>query len=155
MQAVRGLITKTTISRSALLFRLGNRMASTLHRQHQTSILASLYNNNNSNRAVIAQQYQQHQSRTFVSPSRILFAADSADVDKGVQNITDLFMVARDEVLVTTFLSTFPPVSPRRASSIGTLRSKLLHLRIQILPYFSHSPFFFFPPPHIFASGND
>ncbi|KAF9292745.1 hypothetical protein BGZ88_006147, partial [Linnemannia elongata] len=98
MQAVRGFITKTTISRSAPLSRLGattvNRMASTLHRQQQqqTGILASLYNN--SNRAVIAQQYQ---SRTFVSPSRILFAADSADVDKGVQNITDLFMVARDE----------------------------------------------------------
>ncbi|KAH7034076.1 hypothetical protein BKA57DRAFT_476481 [Linnemannia elongata] len=99
MQAVRGFITKTTISRSAPLSRLGattvNRMASTLHRQQQqqTGILASLYNN--SNRAVIAQQYQ---SRTFVSPSRILFAADSADVDKGVQNITDLFMVARDEL---------------------------------------------------------
>ncbi|KAF9538895.1 hypothetical protein EC957_006042 [Mortierella hygrophila] len=102
MQAVRGFITKTTISRSAPLFRLGatsiNRMASTLQRQQQTTaILTSLYNTS-SNRAVIAQQYQQYQSRTFVSPSQILFAANSADVDKGVQNITDLFMVARDEL---------------------------------------------------------
>ncbi|KAG0256027.1 hypothetical protein BG011_004805 [Mortierella polycephala] len=47
------------------------------------------------------QQWQpcnQQQSRTFVSPSRAMFAANSADIDKGVQNITDLFMVARDEL---------------------------------------------------------
>ncbi|KAG0287957.1 hypothetical protein BGZ96_008192 [Linnemannia gamsii] len=90
MQAVRGLITKTATRTSLLRLGANNattRMASSLHRQQQAH--ASL-----ANRAVVAQQ----QSRTFVSPSRIVFAADSADVDKGVQNITDLFMVARDEL---------------------------------------------------------
>ncbi|KAF9153303.1 hypothetical protein BG015_003682 [Linnemannia schmuckeri] len=93
MHAARGLITKTA-TRCAPLFRLGatntTRMASFLHRQHQTPATLA-------NRAVVVAQ-QQYQSRTFVSPSRILFAADSTDVDKGVQNITDLFMIARDEL---------------------------------------------------------
>lgn len=145
MQAVRGLITKTTISRSAPLFRFGattiNRMASTLHRQQQTAILTSLYNNSN-NRAVIAQQYQQYQSRTFVSPSRILFAVDSADVDKGVQNITDLFMVARDEVLSPTFHFT---TSARQLFQLDPLIENFF--TPQTNPYFSRSPFSFLPPP--------
>ncbi|KAG0301192.1 hypothetical protein BGZ97_002901 [Linnemannia gamsii] len=90
MQAVRGLITKTATRTQ--LFRLGTtnttaRMALSLHHQQQTPTILA-------NRAVVAQQ----QSRTFVSPSRIVFAADSADVEKGVQNITDLFMIARDEL---------------------------------------------------------
>ncbi|KAF8985677.1 hypothetical protein BGZ46_002760 [Entomortierella lignicola] len=45
---------------------------------------------------LLAFQIQQ-QERMFTSPSRISFAA-SADVDKGVQAITDLFMTARDEL---------------------------------------------------------
>ncbi|KAF9186464.1 hypothetical protein BGZ51_001992 [Haplosporangium sp. Z 767] len=44
------------------------------------------------------QSLNQQQSRTFVSPSRVMFAANSADIEKGVQNITDLFMIARDEL---------------------------------------------------------
>ncbi|KAF9399557.1 hypothetical protein BGX21_006012 [Mortierella sp. AD011] len=41
---------------------------------------------------------QQQQERTFaITPSRIAFA-DNADIEKGVQNITDLFMTARDEL---------------------------------------------------------
>ncbi|KAG0220877.1 hypothetical protein BGX31_010437 [Mortierella sp. GBA43] len=39
------------------------------------------------------------QARSFVAPSHPTFyAATSADIDKGVQNITDLFMTARDEL---------------------------------------------------------
>ncbi|KAF9114476.1 hypothetical protein BGX27_010706 [Mortierella sp. AM989] len=37
------------------------------------------------------------QERTFISPSRVVFA-ESAQVEKGVQQITDLFMTARDEL---------------------------------------------------------
>ncbi|KAI8597664.1 hypothetical protein EDD21DRAFT_384857 [Dissophora ornata] len=40
----------------------------------------------------------QQQERTFVSPSRVMLAASGADIEKGVQNITDLFMTARDEL---------------------------------------------------------
>jgi hypothetical protein len=49
---------------------------------------------------VRVQAQQQQQARAFVSPSQTtLFATSSADIDKGVQNITELFMTARDEVL--------------------------------------------------------
>ncbi|KAF9896356.1 hypothetical protein BX616_007628 [Lobosporangium transversale] len=41
---------------------------------------------------------QLNQTRTIVSPSRVLFATNNSDVEKGVQNITDLFMTARDEL---------------------------------------------------------
>ncbi|KAF9127188.1 hypothetical protein BGW39_006059 [Mortierella sp. 14UC] len=88
MQAARGLIAKTTRTP----FRLGaTRMMSSLPCQHHSIYL---------NRAAggPAAQQRQQQSRTFIAPSRILFAANSADVDKGVQNITDLFMIARDEL---------------------------------------------------------
>lgn len=39
------------------------------------------------------------QERTLFTPTRVAFAANTADIEKGVQNITDLFMVARDEVI--------------------------------------------------------
>ncbi|KAF9990888.1 hypothetical protein BGZ75_008892 [Mortierella antarctica] len=49
--------------------------------------------------AVVAFKSQQAlQERTLFTPTRTLFAANSADIEKGVQNITDLFMVARDEL---------------------------------------------------------
>ncbi|KAF9951084.1 hypothetical protein BGZ70_001125 [Mortierella alpina] len=49
--------------------------------------------------AVIAFRSQQAlQERTLFTPTRVLFAANTADIEKGVQNITDLFMVARDEL---------------------------------------------------------
>ncbi|KAF9292560.1 hypothetical protein BGZ68_003466 [Mortierella alpina] len=38
------------------------------------------------------------QERTLFTPTRVAFAANTADIEKGVQNITDLFMVARDEL---------------------------------------------------------
>ncbi|KAF9902449.1 hypothetical protein EC991_004866 [Linnemannia zychae] len=84
--AARGLITKTTMSP----LRFGaTRMMLSLPRQ-------SVYINRAAAAAGAGPVAQQ--SRTFIAPSRILFAANSADVDKGVQNITDLFMVARDEL---------------------------------------------------------
>ncbi|KAG0377326.1 hypothetical protein BGX24_006302 [Mortierella sp. AD032] len=67
-------------------------MVSSLHRQQSLSFI------NNNRAAVVAGPVVQHQIRTFLAPSRTLFAANTADVDKGVQNITDLFMVARDEL---------------------------------------------------------
>jgi len=49
---------------------------------------------------VLGQDQAQQQERNFVSVSRVAFAADGVDVDKSVQTITDLFMVARDEVCI-------------------------------------------------------
>ncbi|KAG0347574.1 hypothetical protein BG004_007478 [Podila humilis] len=40
----------------------------------------------------------QQQQRTFISPSFVARMASGADIDKGVQGITDLFMIARDEL---------------------------------------------------------
>lgn len=48
---------------------------------------------------------QQMQQRTFVSPSFVTMMPSAADIDKSVQEITDLFMIARDEVhYLHTFL---------------------------------------------------
>ncbi|KAG0265745.1 hypothetical protein BGZ95_003228 [Linnemannia exigua] len=89
MQAARGLIAKTTRTS----FRLGatTRIVSSLHRQQSLHFI-------NHRAAVVAGPVAQQHIRTFITPSRILFASNAADVDKGVQNITDLFMVARDEL---------------------------------------------------------
>ncbi|KAF9426187.1 hypothetical protein BGZ94_006840 [Podila epigama] len=49
-------------------------------------------------RQLVAQQQQQQQQRAFVSPSLTFRTSSATDIDKGVQEITDLFMVARDEL---------------------------------------------------------
>ncbi|KAG0196737.1 hypothetical protein BGX28_009802 [Mortierella sp. GBA30] len=66
----------------------------------QSNVLASVVRQRPMANAVAfrAKQHQYEQERTFVSPSRVLFTAANAEVEKGVQNITDLFMVARDEL---------------------------------------------------------
>ncbi|KAF9575539.1 hypothetical protein EC968_002800 [Mortierella alpina] len=49
--------------------------------------------------AVVASRSQQApQERTLFTPTRALYAANTEDIEKGVQNITDLFMIARDEL---------------------------------------------------------
>lgn len=53
---------------------------------------------------MLGQDQAQQQERSFVSVSRVAFAANGVDVDKGVQTITDLFIVARDEVCVSVCL---------------------------------------------------
>ncbi|KAF9092487.1 hypothetical protein BGX29_010436 [Mortierella sp. GBA35] len=92
MQAVRVLIVKT---RAPLLIQgaAATRMTSSFRHQQPALAVSSLYSYNYNNRAAPGAQ----QRRTFVSPSRVLFV-EAADIDKGVQNITDLFMIARDEL---------------------------------------------------------
>ncbi|KAF9583874.1 hypothetical protein BGW38_008258 [Lunasporangiospora selenospora] len=42
-------------------------------------------------------QSQQPHMRSYVAPSRVAFA-DASVIEKGVQDVTDLFMTARDEL---------------------------------------------------------
>ncbi|KAG0010870.1 hypothetical protein BGZ80_001129 [Entomortierella chlamydospora] len=64
-------------------------MASRVHLLRNATTTGSL---------LLKRQQQQQQERTFaITPSRIAFA-ENADIEKGVQNITDLFMTARDEL---------------------------------------------------------
>lgn len=52
----------------------------------------------NSAAFLLKTRYNQQMQRTFVSPSFVAMMPGAADIDKSVQEITDLFMIARDEV---------------------------------------------------------
>ena len=52
----------------------------------------------NSAAILLKTRYNQQMQRTFVSPSFVAMMPGAADIDKSVQEITDLFMIARDEV---------------------------------------------------------
>ncbi|KAG0367894.1 hypothetical protein BGZ54_003063 [Gamsiella multidivaricata] len=75
-----------------LILRSSQRMVSSLIARQQIPILAHVPS------AVAFKAKQQQQERLFTFSSRIMFAANAGDVDKGVQNIADLFMTARDEL---------------------------------------------------------
>ncbi|KAF9373968.1 hypothetical protein CPB97_000211 [Podila verticillata] len=52
----------------------------------------------NSAAILLRTRYNQQMQRAFVSPSFVAMMPSAADIDKSVQNITDLFMIARDEL---------------------------------------------------------
>ncbi|KAF9986424.1 hypothetical protein BGZ65_007628 [Modicella reniformis] len=85
------------VSDELLLLRSGRGMITSLLARHQQPVPAVRLSN-----AVVVRvqaQRQQQQARTFITPPQTTtFASNSANVEKGVQNITDLFMTARDEL---------------------------------------------------------
>ncbi|KAF9920062.1 hypothetical protein FBU30_010211 [Linnemannia zychae] len=91
MQATRGLISKAT--RVSAHLSMSRRMVSSIPLRSLSVMATSRYSLNRAAASTVNRQ----QLRTYVSPSFVQFVAD-ADVEKGVQNITDLFMIARDEL---------------------------------------------------------
>ncbi|KAG0337506.1 hypothetical protein BG000_005331 [Podila horticola] len=75
---------------------IARRSTPTLRQAMMTSRIPSM---SNSAAILLSTRYnQQMQKRTFVSPSFVTMMPSAADIDKSVQEITDLFMVARDEL---------------------------------------------------------